>query len=77
MGNDPANGVDPDGGFKWWGGAFLNKLLFGGDGIGKDKATGEWYVSTNSFETYSGITSTRRFSNVDRSVMIGQCTLVR
>jgi RHS repeat-associated protein len=42
MGNDPVNGVDPDGAFKTWAGAALYSLFNGGDIVFNDE---EWIVN--------------------------------
>ncbi|MCH2232542.1 MAG: hypothetical protein MK105_19550, partial [Crocinitomicaceae bacterium] len=56
MGNDPVNGIDPDGGFKTPFGAFLYKLTHlresGGIRFGSDKR--EWYVEGKSSYSIDG-----------------------
>lgn len=57
MGNDPVNGIDPDGGWETWLGAFWHKLWNGGDYIGKDTKMGDYFVATNvaSDEPYMAV----------------------
>jgi hypothetical protein len=44
MGNDPINGIDPDGGFKWKWWAKTVNFLIGGDGVEFSKYHEEYYV---------------------------------
>ena len=49
MGNDPINGIDPDGGFKWKWWAKVVNYIVGGNGIGYDNNKEEYYVKTSFY----------------------------
>ena len=55
MGNDPINGIDPDGGFKWKWFAKLVNFAIGGDGVQWSKSREEFFVSKWSTTGDGGI----------------------
>ena len=55
MGNDPINGIDPDGGFKWKWFARLVNFAIAGDGVQWSKSKNEFFVKKWSTTGDGGI----------------------